>query len=145
MSKTPTFRNAVLDLLFLNTALANVGDASGLQPSSTAGSLYISLHTADPNAGNQTTSEATYTGYARQPVARSGSGWSRTANVISNAAAITFPQATGGSDTLTHVGIGSAVSGSGNLHMSGALNSSLAVSTNVQPQFAIGALTVTET
>jgi hypothetical protein len=38
--------------------------------------LYLALHTADPGeAGNQTTSEATYTSYARVTVARSGAGF----------------------------------------------------------------------
>ena len=45
---------ALLDLLFLNTDWANVGDAAGLQNSATAGSFYIALHTADPGeAGSQ--------------------------------------------------------------------------------------------
>lgn len=65
-----------LNLLFKNTTWANIGDATGLVGSSTAGSLYVALHTADPSAGNQNTSEATYTSYARVAVARSGAGWS---------------------------------------------------------------------
>jgi hypothetical protein len=66
----------ILKLLFQNDAFANVGDAGGLQPSATAGNLYISLHTADPGAdGDQTTSECAYTSYARVAVARSGAGW----------------------------------------------------------------------
>lgn len=73
-------QNGILDLIFRNAnALANVGDATGLRGSSTAGSLYIALHTADPGAtGNQTTSEATYTSYARVGVVRSNSGWTLT-------------------------------------------------------------------
>ena len=59
MSATNAFETDLLKLIFQNVALANVGDASGLQPSSTAGSLYISLHTGDPGeTGDQTTSEA---------------------------------------------------------------------------------------
>ena len=62
--------------LLQNAAIADVGDASGLQPSATAGSLYISLHTASPDAADvQTTSEADYTSYARVAVARSAAGW----------------------------------------------------------------------
>lgn len=71
-------QNGILDLLFKNAAsgLPGVGDATGPLPSATAGSLYIALHTADPGAGgDQTTSEATYTSYARVGVVRSGSGW----------------------------------------------------------------------
>src|ERR1041385_2048787 len=55
----------LLKLLFQNTTWANVGDATGLVHTTTAGSFFISLHTADPSAGNQSTSETAYTGYAR--------------------------------------------------------------------------------
>ena len=48
MSKGNTFENDLLLLVFNNTAAALIGDASGLQPSATAGSLYVSLHTSDP-------------------------------------------------------------------------------------------------
>lgn len=65
----------LLKLLFQNTTWANIGDATGLVGSGTAGSFYVSLHTADPSAGNQTTSETSYTGYTRVAVARSSGGW----------------------------------------------------------------------
>lgn len=62
--------------IFQNANVANIGDGTGLRGSPTAGSLYISLHSADPGAaGDQTTSEASYTNYARQGVARSAAGW----------------------------------------------------------------------
>lgn len=136
----------LLKLLFQNTAWANVGDASGLQPSATAGSLYISLHTADPGVGgNQTTSESAYTNYARQAVARSSGGWSEASAVASNAGAITFPQCGATGSTVTYVGIGTASTAAGHLIASGALTSpsSLAISNGITPSFAIGALTIT--
>ena len=144
MSLTNAAENNLLDLLFTNVAWANVGDVSGLQPSAGAGSFYISLHTADPTeTGDQTTNEAAYTSYARVAVARSGGGWTVTNDTVENAAAITFVQATGGSETETHFGIGSATSGTGNLQIIGALNSSLAVSSGITPEFAAGALDIT--
>lgn len=145
MSKGNTFENELLLLIFNNTAIALIGDASGLQPSATAGSLYISLHTGDPGeAGTATTSEAAYTSYARVAVARSGAGWTVAANAVSNAALIQFPQCTGGSETLTHFGVTTASSGGTKLLYKGALSSSLAVSSGIQPQFAIGDLDITE-
>ncbi|RLB68700.1 MAG: hypothetical protein DRH08_00145 [Deltaproteobacteria bacterium] len=145
MSKSNTLENGWLDLFFLNAALANVGDASGLQPSGAPGSLYVSLHVGDPGeAGTQLTSEATYTSYARVAVARSGAGWSRSSNVIDNVAAITFPQSTGGSSTVDFFGIGQNAAGAGDLWYSGALTAALAISGGITPEFAIGALTVTE-
>ncbi len=143
MSATNAFETALLTLYFNNTDHANVGDAAGVQNSATAGSFYISLHTADPGeTGTQTTSEATYTSYARVAVARSGAGWTVSGNNASNAAAINFPACTGGTNTITHFGIGSDVSGAGNLFFKGALSASLAVSSGITPSFAIGELDV---
>jgi hypothetical protein len=100
-----------------------VGDATGLRGSSAAGSLYFSLHTADPGeAGTQTTSEAAYTSYARVAVARSGSGFTVTANAVATAADVSFPPGTGGSGTATHFGIGTAASGAGVLLYKGAIS-----------------------
>jgi hypothetical protein len=143
MSLTNAAETALLNLIFTNTDWANVGDAAGLQNSATAGSFYISLHTADPGeAGTQTTSEATYTSYARVAVARSGAGWTVSAANASNTAAVNFPAATGGTNTITHFGIGSDVSGAGNLFFKGALSASLAVSSGITPSFAIGELDI---
>ena len=144
MSATNAFETALLTLYFNNTDHANVGDAGGLQNSAAAGSFYVSLHTGDPGeTGTQTTSEAIYGSYARVAVARSGAGWTVSGNNVSNAAAITFPAATSGSDTITHFGVGSDSSGVGNLFFSGALSASRVVSAGITPSFAIGELDVT--
>lgn len=144
MSASNAFETAVLNLYFNNSNHANIGDATGVRGSTTAGVFYISLHTADPGeAGNQTTSEATYTSYARVSVARSGAGWTVSGATVSNTAAVTFPACTGGSNTITHFGIGTDVSGTGNLLYSGALSASLAVSAGITPNFAIGQVSVT--
>jgi hypothetical protein len=134
----------LLNLLFLNVDWADIGDAAGLQNSAVAGNFYVSLHTADPGeAGNQSTSESAYTSYARVAVARTGAGFTLTAQTISNAALVQFPQCTGGSSTVTYFGIGTDSTGAGNLLMSGALSSALSISNGIQPQFAAGAMTVT--
>jgi hypothetical protein len=144
VSATNAFETSLLGLIFTNANIASIGDATGLRGSSTAGVFYISLHTADPGeTGSQNTSEAAYTSYARVSVARSGSAWTVSGNNASNAAAINFPAATGGSATCTYFGIGTDSSGAGNLLFSGALNASLAVSNGITPAFAIGDLDVT--
>ena len=144
MSMTNAAEAALLDLIFLNTDWANIGDAGGLQNSATAGSFYISLHTANPDeTGDQTTNEIAYTSYARVAVARSAGGWTRSVSTVSNTALVQFPQCTGSTGTATHFGIGTDLSGAGNLILKGALTSSLAISTGIQPQFAAGALTAT--
>ena len=145
MSATNAFETNLLQHIFQNAAIANIGDATGLPASATAGSLYVSLHTADPGeAGAQTTSEAAYTGYARQAVARSGSGWTVSGNNASNAAAVAFGPCTAGSTTLTHFGIGTASGGTGHVLFKGALTASISVTTssNATQTFAIGALDV---
>ena len=142
MTMTNAAENALLDLLFDNVDWANIGDATGLQASSADCNFYISLHTGDPGeTGDQTTSEADYTSYARVAVSRTN-GWTISGSNVSNAAAVTFPEATGGSNTITHFGIGTDASGAGNLLLYGALDSSLAVSNGITPEFAIGELDV---
>jgi hypothetical protein len=147
MSASNAFENDCLLLLFNNTNIANLGDATGVRGSTTAGNLFVSLHTADPGeTGNQSTSEATYTGYARVGVARSSAGWTvsgTTPTQAANPAAVTFGACTAGSNTITFVGVGFGSSGATELLGSGALTASLAVSAGITPSFAIGQLTIT--
>lgn len=143
MSASNAFETSLLSHIFANADIANIGDATGLRGSSTAGVLYISLHTGDPGEGGaQNTTECAYTSYARVSVARSGAGWTVSGNNASNAAAVTFPTATGGSETASHFGIGTASSGAGVLLFSGALNATLAISNGIAPSFAIGELDI---
>ena len=145
MSKSNAWETALLALVFNNDNAANIGDATGLRGSSTAGSLYVSLHTGDPGeAGSQTTNECAYTSYARVAVARSGAGWTVSGNAVTNAALVQFPQCTGSSETATYFGIGTASSGAGVLLYKGALSASLAISSGIQPQFAAETLNGTE-
>lgn len=135
MSKSNSWENDLLKLLFNNTTAANIGDATGIVGSTTAGSLYVSLHTADPGeAGDQTTNETTYTSYARVAVARTSGGWTVTNNSVSPAATISFPAATGGTNTITHFAVGTASSSTGKILYSGTVSPSISVSSGVTPQ-----------
>jgi hypothetical protein len=134
MSKSNSLENSLLLLLFNNSNIANVGDATGVRGSTTAGSLYVSLHTADPGeAGDQTTSETTYTSYARVAVARTSGGFTITANSVSPAATVSFAQGTGGSGTVTHFGIGTASSGAGVLLYSGTVSPNVVTGNLITP------------
>jgi hypothetical protein len=145
MSKGNTFENDLLQLIFNNVDIADVGDAGGLQNSATAGSLYIALHTGDPGeAGTAATSESAYGSYARVAVARTVGGWTVATNTATNAALIQFPECSSGSETITHVSITTASSGASKILYSGALTASRAISSGIQPQFAISSLSVTE-
>ena len=141
MSMSNTSEAALLDLLFLNTAWANIGNAAGLQPAGAAGSFYVALHTADPgDTGDQTTSEASYTGYARVAVARSGAGWTRAVSTISNTATVQFGECTAGTSAVTHFSVGTAASGAGSIIYSGTLSALRNISAGITPLFNPGTL-----
>lgn len=141
MSKSDSWENGLLLLLFNNTGFANVGDATGLRGSTTAGSLYLSLHTSDPgDTGTQTTNEVAtgaYTGYARVALNRASGagGFTVTANSVSPAGNVDFPACTGGTGaTITHFGIGTAASAAGVLLYSGTVTPNIAVANGVTPR-----------
>jgi hypothetical protein len=137
MSKGDTFENDWLKLIFQATGIANIADNASSSPLT---NLYVSLHTADPNpvgteTGNQTTSEISYTSYARVAVARSGSGWTVTNNSVSPAATIAFPASTGGTGgTATYFAVGTAATSTGKILYSGGISPSIVVTSGVTPQ-----------
>ena len=141
MSKGNTFENDLLKLIFNGDAIANIADNAASSPLAV---LYLALHTADPGeAGSQTTSEATYTSYARVAVARTSSGFTIANNQVTLAANTDFPAATGGTNTITHFGIGTASSGAGKLLYKGSLSPTISVSNGVTPRINSGVI-VTE-
>ena len=143
MAKSTTTCNNLLKLIFNATAWANIADNAATSP---ATNLYLSLHTADPGVGGtQSTSETSYTNYVRIAVIRTSAGWTVATNTATNAALAQFAICGATGATLTYVAIGMLSTGAGIIVYSGALNSSLAVANGIQPQFAIGALVVTET
>jgi len=148
MSKSNIWEAGLLNLVFNNISFANVGDAIGLVHSTTEGFLYVALHTADPGeAGDQTTNETSYTGYARVPVVRSSAGWTVSGTAptqVTNAITINFGLCTGGSPTITHFSIGTAVSGADTMLYSGPMVAPLAVSNGIAPNYAVGDLQITE-
>jgi len=141
-SKRNAFETDLLELIFNNTALANIGDASGLQPAGTEGSLYVALYTVAPTDSTAGT-ECTYTGYARKAVARSAAGWTVTDNNCFNAAAVTFVICSGGTESAVAFSIMTAVTGGDMLYW-GDIDTPLAISTGVTPEFASGALDIYE-
>jgi hypothetical protein len=143
MSKGDTFENDLLKLIFNATAIANIADNAASSPLT---SLYEALHTADPgDAGNQGTSEISYTGYARVAVARTTGGWTASsAGSTSPVATIVFGAMTAGTGgTVTHASIGVAASGATKILYSGAVTPNITVANGVTPQLGTGS-TVTE-
>ncbi len=142
MSLNDVFENELLKHICQNADIPNIGDATGLRGSSTAGSLYAALHTADPGEdGDQSTNEATYTGYARKAIARNATKWPVSGNEASNGEEEAFPECTGGSNAIVYFTIGTSPTGTGKILGRGSC--SLSVSNGITPTFAIGALTWT--
>jgi len=135
MSKSNTTENDTLDAIL-----------RAVDPSWRANaSRYIALYTADPtDAGTAVSNEAAYGSYARVTVTAATGFSAASGGSSSNTGLIQFPECTSGSETITHVGIVTTTSGAGQILYSGALTASRSISSGIQPQFAIGALTVTE-
>jgi hypothetical protein len=142
MSKSNLHENAYLKLVFQNIAMANIGDASGIQPSAGAGELFIALYTTDPNDTDSGT-EANYTAYERVGVPRSVIGWAVVANVASNVGDVVFPVSLGVDNSITHWGIRTALTG-GDLIGSGSLTGVVAIITGDTPRFNAGTISITE-
>lgn len=125
------FANDLAKLIANGVAIANIADNAGVSPLT---NLYWSLHTGDPSAGNQTTNEATYPGYSRVSVLRSGAGLVATNNVINPTAAVTFPESSGGTETYTHAALGTAASGTGKIIASGPISPNIPIAASRIPQ-----------
>lgn len=131
MSMSNTTETAALDM-FLR----------GTDPSYRAGATqYLALFTADPGETASLAAEATYTGYARVALTKA-SAWTGTASPFTNTALIQFGACTAGTSDITHFAVVDTSSGAVNMMISGALSSTLSVSSGIQPQFAAGALSV---
>lgn len=126
-----SFANDLLKLILQATAIANIADNAASSPLT---NLFWSLHTADPQTGNQNTSEIAYTSYARVSVARSSGGFTITADVANPAANVDFPAGTGGSGTATHAAIGTVTSGTGKILISGTLTPNIVCGNGITPR-----------
>ncbi len=142
MSKGNTFESDLLALIFNGTAIANLADDAGTSPLT---DLYVSLHTADPGeAGDQTTSEVAYTGYARIAVSRDDTGWTVSGNSVSPAANIDFAQAQAGdTGTITHFAVGTDATLAGKVLYSGAISPNVTLGEGVIPRVSTDS-TITE-
>lgn len=142
MSKGNTFENELLAHILENADIALIGDATGLRGSTAAGNLFFALHTADPGeAGNQTTNEVVYTGYARASIARTGASWDIVGDGTATLAAVlSFPQRTdaGALVTATHFSLGTSSSGTGKILYKGAITPNIPINQNTIPQLGTG-------
>jgi len=126
--------NAILDLIYTAVAWANYADNAATSPQT---NIHCGLHTADPgDTGTMSTSETTYTSYARVNVARTTGGWTVTNNSVSPVAAISFPAGTGGSGTVTHFSTGKTGGGAADILASGTVTPNIVTGNGVTPQLS---------
>jgi len=140
MSMGNSAETSLLQLIFNATSWANLADNTATSP---AANLTIALHTADPGeAGTQSTSEISYTGYARVNVVRTSSGWTVSAGSCSPVANIDFGQMTAGAGgTVTYFSIGTGTSNY--LIYSGTVTPNISVVNGVVPRLTT-ASTITQ-
>lgn len=139
MSMSNTTENATLKM-----------HLQGTDPSYRSGATqYLALFSS--NAGTAAdlesggiTYELTYTGYSRVALTKS-SAWTDAGSSFSNAGLIQFGKRTdaGATQTAAYFAVVDTASGAVSQMISGQLSANLDISQNIQPQFAIGDLTVT--
>lgn len=138
MSKSNVTENDLVKFYANNVAMPAYGT-----------NLYLHLHTSDPGeAGTSSSSEATYTGYARVATLRDGTAWTicdangtpnANGSAFKNAIAVVFPECTGVIDdeVITHA---SLCTNGGQILYSGALTASIRITNLTTPYFPIGTL-----
>ena len=132
MSISNTTEQAIMLLIFNATAWGNYADNAASTPQT---NIALALHTADPaDAGDMSTSETTYTSYARASVARTSGGWTSTAGSVSPVANIDFAAGTGGSGTLSHFSTGKTGGGAAAILFSGTVTPNITAGNGVTPR-----------
>lgn len=128
---------SILKLIYQAVAWANYADNAAGTPQT---AIDNSLHTGDPlDAGNQSTSETTYTSYTRVAVSRTTGGWSENgAGTIFPVANIDFPAGTGGGGTVTHWSTGKTGGGTSTILWSGTVTPNITVGNGITPRLTNG-------
>lgn len=134
MSISNATETAMMKLVFQAVAWGNYADNAATSPET---NIVVALHTADPtDTGNLSTSEATYTSYARVNVARTTGGWTETSGVITPVATINFPAGTGGTGTVTHFSTGKSGGGAAAALFQGTVTPNIVTGNGVTPQLS---------
>lgn len=106
-----TFANALLLHILNAESITGLSDDAAQDA---ATSLWASLHTGSPAAGDQSTNEATYPSYERAEIPRDDTGFTVSSNVATLTSIVAFETSTGTpNETYTHFGIGRDEDGNG--------------------------------
>lgn len=137
MSKSNTFENDFLKLIFWGTAIADIAENDTTSPLT---QYYLALHIADPtDAGVGSTSECAYTGYTRKAVNRDNTVFSITNDTVTFAANQDFPAKSGGADeTATHFSITVASSGASKILYHGTISPNISIVNGTVPRLTTG-------
>jgi hypothetical protein len=137
MSIADVSENAILALIFNATTWTGYAINATTSPET---NIICALHTADPgDAGSQSTSEATYSSYARANVLRTTGGWTISGTNPTQAApvaAINFPAGTGGTGTVTYFSTGKSGGGATPILFSGTVTPNIATGNGVTPSLS---------
>ena len=127
-----SFANKVLRLFFNGEAITGIAGA----PAAPLAGYYWSLHTADPGPnGAQSASEVAYTGYSRLLTAIDNTGFTVTGNTVSPVETMEFAEkADNTNETVTHVCLGTAASGTGEVLFRFALDTPMLLNQNTMPR-----------
>ena len=147
MSKTNSHETQYLNHIFVNSAIANIGDGSGLPAAATEGNFFLRLYTSAVAVDDSTIgTEAAYTGYVQVTQPRNVSDFNVSGAVVDNVLLIGFPKNTGASETIRFWALWKTTGGTLDTDrlFHGQFTSDLVVGTNVTPEIAIGQWSITE-
>jgi hypothetical protein len=138
MTISNTTETAILKLVYQAIAWANYADNAAGTPETT---ILVALHTGDPlDAGNQSTSETTYTSYTRVAVSRNTAGWTESSGTITPVANIDFPAGTGGAGTISQWSTGKSGGGTSSILWSGTVSPSITAGSGVTPRLTTASI-----
>jgi len=118
--------NAILALIFNATTWANYAINATSSPET---NIVAALATADPgDTGTMSTSESTYTNYARQNIARTTSGFTApSGGSTAFNANVDFPSSGASGTTITHGQLGKSGGGAADVIVNGAISPNISI------------------
>lgn len=135
MSASNYLEAAVMNLVFLGQAWSGWAQNDVTAPDAY---LALALCTGDPGeAGNMSTNEATYAGYARVDLPRDDTAWTVTGGAANPINPVVFPTVTGGSDVLTFFMVGRAGGGALDYLMAGECSPNTQVTAGRTPRLGV--------
>lgn len=135
MSLSDAFENNALLLIFNATTWADYAENDTTSPHT---QIATALATGDPgDSGTMSTSEVTYTDYARVNINRNSGGFTVSTNTVVPAAEIAFTVGSGGSGTVTHFSWGKTGGGTAAIHCSGTVTPNIVTGNGITPKLTV--------